>query len=158
MPALINLTILYSSSEEGFCQNAFIILHYQEKLFKYAKWSFTSSNLLMKYLNISWQCFNVIIHGLQHGLKKIRNNLLKSGNKAYHKRDLHFAQNHIRWEHWVEAYQWDVNHHGHAIHRHLAESHLFPTTKERMRNQLAEQCLDWEMLNLMKVQLSLTHL
>jgi hypothetical protein len=60
---------------------------------------------------------------------------------------------HIRWEHFIEAYQWDVSHHGLLIHRKLTETHLFPTNKERMRNKLAEDCLDWEMLHLMKVNL-----
>ena len=84
-------------------------------------------------------------------MKKIRNNILKSGTKSTHKRDLLLGSHHIRWDHWVEAYNWDASHHGYLIHRKLTETHVFPTNKDKMRNQLAEDCLDWETLNLMKV-------
>jgi hypothetical protein len=77
--------------------------------------------------------------------------LLKSGNKSYHKRDLILNGLNIRWEHWIDAYHWDVQNHGISIHRKLTETHLFPSSKERMRNHLAEDCLDEEMLNLLKV-------
>jgi hypothetical protein len=76
---------------------------------------------------------------------------LSSGTKAHHKRDCKHGEYSIRWQHWVDAHEWDTTHHGFSIHRRLTESHIFPSSKEKMRNQLAEDVLNWEMLHLMKV-------
>ena len=94
----------------------------------------------------------------QHNIKKIRNNLFASGDRSYHKRHLVFPQigtsADVKWSYWVDAYQWDIVTHSFPVHRKLSEQHLFPTIKERMRNHLAEEVLDEEMLHLMMVSKS----
>ena len=88
----------------------------------------------------------------QHNLKKIRNNLMKSGNRPYHTQLLKMKGNTIIWDHWVSAFRWDIKQHSLPVHYRLTEKHIFPTTQEKMRNALAEDCLDKEMLHLMQVE------
>lgn len=54
----------------------------------------------------------------------------------------------------MAAYKWDCDYHSFRLHKALTESHIYPSTKERMRNKLAEDCLDREMLGLMKVHIN----
>ena len=89
---------------------------------------------------------------VQHNLKKIRNNLMKSGNRPYHTQLLKMKGNTIIWDHWVSAFRWDIKQHSLPVHYRLTEKHIFPTTQEKMRNALAEDCLDKEMLHLMQVE------
>lgn len=42
-----------------------------------------------------------------HVVKKIRNNITKSGSLTTHKRYLKLGKKYIVWEHWYTAYQWD---------------------------------------------------
>lgn len=85
-----------------------------------------------------------------HLFKKLRNNLLKSGKKKWHTRLLVQSNNIITWEPWVKAYEWDKQH-GLAIHRKLTHEHLHPNQADKMRNHLAEEVLDGEMLHLMEM-------
>ena len=49
-----------------------------------------------------------VIMDYSHAMKKIRNNISKSGTSLSHKRHLQLDSNSILWEHWYKAYQWDV--------------------------------------------------
>jgi hypothetical protein len=41
-------------------------------------------------------------------MTKIRNNISKSGKNKYDKRNLTHKENKIYWEHWRNAYLWDI--------------------------------------------------
>lgn len=82
-------------------------------------------------------------------LKKIRNNISKSGQSMYDKRDLICHGFHVNWNHWKEAHTWDITTNPFPIHRRLTNDHICLTSASKMRNYLAEDVLDAEMLNLM---------
>ena len=77
---------------------------------------------------------------------------MKSGARPYHTQLLTVNSKSITWDHWVSAFRWDLKQHSLPVHRKLTEKHLFPTNQEKMRNALAEDCLDKEMLHLMQVK------
>ena len=56
----------------------------------------------------------------------------------------------IVWQQWVDCILWDRSSNSRLIHhRASTDSHLYPTTPEKMRNQLAEDMMGAEMLNVM---------
>jgi hypothetical protein len=84
-----------------------------------------------------------------HCFKKIRNGILSSGQEKGSKRRLKLTSGHVvMWNMWIDAYRWDCTN-PIQIHRSLTNEHLFPSTVSKMRNKLAEDVLDYEMLNLM---------
>ena len=90
---------------------------------------------------------------MQHGIKKLRNSILASGVKPFHKRllkPLHVGPREIRWEHWIHAWEWDWEHHSLPLYQQLTREHLFLDCKSKMRNHLAEDVLNSNMLRLMK--------
>ena len=84
-----------------------------------------------------------------HLFKKMRNNILKSGCEKWHTRLLMFEGQEIKWKLWRACYEWDKGH-GLSIHRKLTNEHLHPNSADKMRNHLAEEVLDGDMLHLMK--------
>jgi len=78
--------------------------------------------------------------------KKIRNNILKSGNGKWHTRLLMNGGKAVTW---VKCYRWD-NDHGLPIHQELIHEHLYPNQAKQMRNHLAEVALNSDMLNLIE--------
>jgi len=91
----------------------------------------------------------LFIMDFSHVVKRIRNNINKSGNGETFKRNLYFKQ-HIHWEHWIQAYKWDRDTNAFPIHRRLTHEHLYLNQESKMRNKLAEDVMDVEMLNLME--------
>lgn len=93
-----------------------------------------------------------IIFGMdvKHVVKRLRNSVLSSGNGSSKK--LQWQGSYILWEHWQQAFDWDLaeNPETMRIHHKLTKQHLDPTNPEKMRNHLAEECLDADMLNLME--------
>ena len=92
----------------------------------------------------------------QHNHKKIRNNVLVSGDKHYHKRllrPLHIGEEVIAWCHWIEAFTWDQENNSFSIFQHLSGEHMRPNQREKMRNGLAEDTMGRKMLHLMQVHL-----
>ena len=84
-----------------------------------------------------------------HTFKKVRNNIIKSGIKKGCTRLLKLQNGYeIQWQMWIDAYQWDKQN-PIQIHRALTNEHLFPSNSSKMRNKLAEDVLNTEMLNLM---------
>lgn len=110
-------------------------------------------------LSISETCNTIMMYSsLQHGVKKLRNSILSSGDRSFHKRllrPLHVGPYEIRWEHWIHAFEWDWEHHSLPIYQRLSRDHLFLDCKSKMRNHLAEDVLNGDMLRLMQVQSSL---
>ncbi|ELU13368.1 hypothetical protein CAPTEDRAFT_194398 [Capitella teleta] len=94
----------------------------------------------------------VFIVDPKHTYNKIRNGLFSSGSI----RQLtlpHLAENStVLWKHWRAAYQWDTEKNPLPIHWKLTPAHMQPDSSEKMRNHLAEEVLDKNMLLLMKIQ------
>lgn len=102
--------------------------------------------------------FVIISQDFSHCLKKIRNSILSSGVDKGHTRKLQYGCNYIVWKQWVAAVKWDRETNSRLVHRKVTDAHLFPNQSEKMRNQLAEDMLNGDMLNLMKAyQLSLSN-
>jgi hypothetical protein len=55
----------------------------------------------------------------------------------------------IQWQMFMDCYKWDQQN-SLQLHRKLTNEHIFPDTQQKMRNHLAEEVLNNEMLNLMK--------
>ena len=94
-----------------------------------------------------------------HNIKKLRNNVYSSragpGNDS--KRLLQKDNKFITWDHWIRAFNWDKLKNPVRVHPKLTNDHLFLSKSAKMRNHLAEDVLDEDMLHLMQqYQLSLT--
>ena len=55
------------------------------------------------------------------------------------------------WDHWIQAFRWDHDKNPFPIHRKLTHEHFYLTPQSKMRNHLAEDVLDQEMLHLMQL-------
>ncbi len=83
-------------------------------------------------------------------MKKLRNNISKSTPKGT--RNLTVGGQQIAWKQWVDAFQWDQKTNSLPFHHHLTTKHFELGYASKMRNHLAEQVLNNDMLNLMKVR------
>lgn len=91
------------------------------------------------------------IMDISHVLKKIRNNISKSGKATCCKRHLTIKDKFIEWDHFKEAYLWDISSNPFPIHQKLTQEHIYLTSENKMRNNLAEDVLNCEMLHLMEL-------
>jgi hypothetical protein len=93
-------------------------------------------------------CF---IQDIMHVLKKIRNNLESSKieNKTSTGRYLVHSGKCITWDHWEACYRFNFQS-GFSIHRKLTEEHINLTPATKMRNNLAIEVLNKDMLYLMR--------
>lgn len=83
-----------------------------------------------------------------HVMKKVRNNIMKSGIKTECTRNLTLPNgNIIQWQMWVDCSKWDESN-GLQVHRKLTKEHIYPSTQSKMRNHLAEEVLNEDMLDL----------
>ena len=89
----------------------------------------------------------ILIMDFSHVVKKIRNNMFSSGPHGTRYLMLPTGKA-IEWQHWVKAYSWDQKS-PIQIHRKLSKEHIDLNSKTKMRNHLAEQVLDKDMLQLM---------
>ena len=83
-------------------------------------------------------------------IKKIRNSLYSSGREQDHKRLISHPFSFIEWAHFRDAYMWDNANHTLRIHRKLTSEHFYLNNALKMRNHLAEQVLNSDMLLLMQ--------
>ena len=90
-----------------------------------------------------------MISYFKHNVKKLTNNVYKSTPKGT--RNLTFAHQPIVWKQWIDAFNWDQKTNSLPIHHRLTINHMELGYATKMRNHLAEQVLDRDMLNLMKV-------
>lgn len=87
---------------------------------------------------------------ISHVIKKIRNNILKSGIHSKSTRLLTLPSDHtIHWQMFVDFFSWDQQN-ALQLHRKLTKDHIYLDTQNKMRNHLAEQVLDSEMLHAFK--------
>jgi hypothetical protein len=95
----------------------------------------------------------VISQDYSHVVKKVHNSILSSGSGPGNTRHLQVYHDNgyipIVWQQWIDAVQWDRRTNARLVHHRISDSHLCPTSDEKMRNLLAEDMLDKEMLNLM---------
>ena len=92
-----------------------------------------------------------IIQDPKHVIKKIRNNVQSSSieNKSSPGRYLICKGKSILWEHWEEALNFNFQR-GLRVHYKLTKEHIDLTGANKMRNKLAEQVLNKDMLYLMQ--------
>ena len=86
-----------------------------------------------------------------HVFKKIRNNTESSKlkNRTGLGRYLLLNERCIVWEHWEECFKFNFQS-GFAVHNKLSEDHINLTPSSKMRNELAIQVLNKDMLYLMR--------
>jgi hypothetical protein len=87
----------------------------------------------------------------QHNFKKIRNNILKSTLDGSGTRCLTIGHNNILWEHFINAFNYDQGEFSLSYNEKLTVDHFELDPASKMRNHLAEEVLDRDMLNLMQV-------
>jgi hypothetical protein len=93
----------------------------------------------------------IFIMDVSHVIKKIRNNTIKSGIQKGATRLLTLpSQYTIQWQMFTDCFLWDKQN-AFQLHKKLTNEHLFPSTQSKMRNKLAEDILDSEMLHMMQV-------
>lgn len=78
----------------------------------------------------------------QHNYKKVRNSLMS--------KEISTPDGKILWKDFVKAYEWDRDNNSMRIHYKLSPSHIHPDKSEKMRNHLATEMLNTDMLNLFK--------
>lgn len=91
----------------------------------------------------------VLMQDIKHVFKKIRNSLFSSSNKPESKRTLILNNHEILWEHFERAANFN-NQHSFRIYRRLTKEHVCLNAQLKMRNHLAMEVLNGDMLNLMK--------
>ena len=76
---------------------------------------------------------------ISHVIKKIRNNISKSGDSQFCKRLLKLDDKYIKWDHFKQAYTWDISTNPFPIHHRLSQEHIYLSPEGKMRNHLAEE-------------------
>ena len=97
------------------------------------------------------ECFQC---SFQHNFKKLRNNLWKSAASQNAKRILckgTAPSRFILWKHLQEAFEWDQSKISLKRYQKLTPAHFELNPASLMRNHLANDVLNNEMLNLMRV-------
>ncbi|CAH1799311.1 unnamed protein product [Owenia fusiformis] len=92
----------------------------------------------------------VFIMDPSHLFKKIRNGVSKS-YVTNSPRRYEIDGKMILWSHFKEAYTFDKSSTAIATNRRLTDTHFNPSSKEKMRNHLAYEVLDKDMLYLMQL-------
>ena len=113
---------------------------------------FSSISLSMKIQNVfsSSPKSLFFIMDYSHLMKKIRNNISKSLYRPQSKRCLYFNNHYILWEHFYNAYMWDLSTNPFTVHKNLSNEHFNLTGESKMRNHLAEEVLNKDMLHLVQ--------
>ena len=57
----------------------------------------------------------------------------------------------IEWDHFRKVYLWDISSSSFPVHHKLTQEHIFLTSVNKIRNHLAEEVLNSEMLHLMEL-------
>ena len=90
-----------------------------------------------------------LVQDCKHVMKKIRNSVLSSRSTSTSKRQLLLNGKYIFWEHFERAYEFNNKTHL-RLYRKLSKEHVYVDAPGKMRNHLAINVLNWDMLNLMK--------
>ena len=93
----------------------------------------------------------IFLMDFSHVMKKLRNNILKSGILPKSTRLLTLPSSYtIQWKMFVDFFEWDQQN-ALKIHRKLTYEHLHLDSQLKMRNHLAEDVLNSDMFHAMKV-------
>ena len=130
----------YVCMDGGSTNRSFLKMHFDDPI----KENYVTKNICTLDGNV------VLLMDPKHLGKKLRNNCLASGTGPGHKRCINYKGDKIMWRHWIAAYEWDRSVNAFPIHHKLSDDHLYLTSQLKMRNHLAEQTLDKEMLHLME--------
>lgn len=122
------------------CNRQFIKIHFKNK-------DPVDSKFLTS--NIYTGCPMIFIMDPKHNIKKIRNNIYKS-NKNGNPRCLKTGGKSITWKQFRSAFDWDQQSFSLPLHEKLSIQHLNLDSASIMRNKLAEDMLDANMLFLMQ--------
>ena len=85
-----------------------------------------------------------------HVVKKLRNSIYSSGQNENAKRWITHPLGYVEWDHFYDAYIWDQKNHNLRLHRKLTNDHFHLNNALKMRNHLADQVLNSDMLFLMQ--------
>ena len=88
-----------------------------------------------------------IIMDYAHVMNKIRNNVSNSGFKPVHKKQLLLKGHHIIWEHWYKACIWGTTANSLKVYPQLNNDHFVSEFAAKMRNKLAEDVLNENLLH-----------
>lgn len=91
----------------------------------------------------------VLVQDIKHCFKKIRNSILSSGTDSNAVRTLKWNGHFILWEHFECAYLFNSRS-SLRIYRNLSKDHIYINAQGKMRNFLATNVLNKDMLHLMK--------
>ena len=91
-----------------------------------------------------------IIQDFKHEMKKIRNSILSNRRDGKGPRQLLLKEQYIFWEHFQAAYEFN-NGSGMRLYRKLTKEHVNINNADKMRNHLAINVFNKDMLNLMHV-------
>lgn len=130
--------VLYCSLDGATTNRGFMHMHFDNSIERNL---FTTANIYDLTKSIFF------IQDIKHCLKKIRNNIASS-NVENANRQLLLNAKSILWDHWVEAYNYNLNF-GFRLHPKLTKDHIELSGAAKMRNGLANQVLDANMLVLM---------
>lgn len=147
MLSIYGFTVTYISMDGAQVNRVFMKMLLPED----QKTSFTMKTMLIKNIFDPKAPKISIIMDYSHLMKKIRNNILKSGHLDFHKKHLFINDEFILWEHWFQAYHWDTSVNTFKVHPKLTHDHFHLDSQLKMRNRLAEDVLDHNMLHLMTV-------
>ena len=88
-----------------------------------------------------------LVQDIKHVIKKIRNSIFSSRLHGRGKRQLKLNGEYICWEFFEGAFQMALSSNT-SIYYRLTREHIYLNPQSKMRNHLAEQVLNGEMLNL----------
>lgn len=138
-----DFTVDYVCFDGASNNRAFQMMHFEDKEDAKGK-NFTTKN---PYSENSV----TFIMDYSHNIKKLRNNINSSGDHEICTRKLTIDNFFITWDHWIKAFNWDRSTNPLIrVHQKLTNEHIFLTKTSKMRNHLAEEVLNKDMLNLMK--------
>ena len=93
----------------------------------------------------------IFLMDFSHAMKKLRNNILKSGIHPKSTRLLTLPSSYtIQWKMFVDFFEWDQQN-ALKLHRKLTYEHFHLDSQLKMRNHLAEEVLNSDMLHAMTV-------
>ena len=127
----------YCSTDGAMSNRQFLKIHFLQDAFEKGFMSISPINPEKKM---------IFLMDVKHNLKKIRNGLLKSNGID---KSLEVAGSAVKWSHFQEAHDYNKSHLW-KIHQKLSDEHFELTGPNKMRNKLAEDVLDSEMLNLFR--------
>jgi hypothetical protein len=107
---------IYTCMDGAQCNRSFLKINTKKSQNK----TITISECTLDYM--------IFMMDISHGIKKIRNNVIKSGIQKESTRLLTLPdENTIQWQMFIDCFIWDKNN-AVQLHKKLSNEHLFPST------------------------------